>query len=89
MVADVHRVLVEGGIFAYPGEVNDPNGKLRLLYEVAPMAMLVEQAQGLALAGPNRVWDLQVSDVHQRSSVGLGSIDAVEEYRTCFGPEGS
>lgn len=58
MVGDVHRTLQYGGIFAYPADAKNPDGKLRLLYEAAPMAFLMEQAGGLALTGKTRVMDL-------------------------------
>lgn len=58
MVADVHRTILYGGIFGYPADQNNPDGKLRLLYEAAPMSYIVEQAGGLALTGKNRIMEL-------------------------------
>src|ERR1700682_1345022 len=58
MVGDVHRTLLYGGIFMYPGDIKSPNGKLRLLYECNPMAMLVEQAGGKATTGTQRILDI-------------------------------
>ena len=80
MVGDVHRTLLYGGIFGYPADAKNTNGKLRLLYEAAPMAYLVEQAGGLALTGKTRVMDLLPRPVHQQP-VLLGSRDDVLECR--------
>jgi fructose-1,6-bisphosphatase I len=79
MVADVHRTLLKGGVFMYPPTKKAPNGKLRLMYEANPMAMLVEQAGGRALARPNqRILEVQPTDIHQRTPVILGSPDEVD-----------
>lgn len=80
MVADVHRTIKYGGIFLYPGTAAAPNGKLRLLYEVNPMAFIVEQAGGLAVRGTERVLDIQPKSLHERSVVTLGSREDVEDY---------
>ena len=81
MVADVHRTLIKGGIFIYPTTDDRPEGKLRLLYEAIPMAMLVEQAGGVAVTQDGtRVLDLQPEDLHQRTSVVLGSTDEVAHF---------
>jgi fructose-1,6-bisphosphatase I len=63
MVADVHRTLLYGGIFMYPGDKRDPSGKLRLLYEANPMAMILEQAGGKASTGTERILDIVPSKV--------------------------
>jgi fructose-1,6-bisphosphatase I len=79
MVADVHRILLKGGVFMYPPTAKAPNGKLRLMYEANPMAMLIEQAGGKALAAPGqRILDVQPKDIHQRTPVILGSADEVD-----------
>jgi len=79
MVADVHRILLKGGVFMYPPTKKAPNGKLRLMYEANPMAMLVEQAGGKALAAPGqRILDVQPTAIHQRVPVILGSADEVD-----------
>lgn len=79
MVADVHRTLLKGGVFMYPGTEKAPKGKLRLLYEANPMAMLVEQAGGLALTGPDQpILDVTPTEIHQRVPVFLGSTGEVE-----------
>ena len=89
MVADVHRILVRGGIFMYPWDKREPNkpGKLRLLYEANPMAWLVEQAGGAATNGQQRILDIQPSQLHERVSVILGSkneVDRVTSYHTAL-----
>jgi fructose-1,6-bisphosphatase I len=79
MVADVHRILLQGGVFMYPPTKKAPKGKLRLMYEANPMAMLVEQAGGKALAAPElRILDVQPSEIHQRTPVILGGKDEVD-----------
>jgi fructose-1,6-bisphosphatase I len=80
MVADVHRILTRGGIFMYPMDekCRAKGGKLRLMYEANPMAMIVEQAGGAASTGRERILDLQPTELHQRVPVVLGSINEVE-----------
>lgn len=73
MVADIHRTLLYGGIFLYPGDRKQPDGKLRLLYEAAPVAMIIEQAGGRASAGKERVLDIAPRTPHQRVPVYMGS----------------
>ncbi|HWT71999.1 MAG TPA: class 1 fructose-bisphosphatase [Oxalicibacterium sp.] len=85
MVTDVHRILNRGGIFMYPADARDPDkpGKLRLMYEANPMAMLVEQAGGAATDGHQRILDIQPEKLHQRVAVFLGSkneVDLVTSY---------
>ena len=79
MVGDVHRTLLYGGVFGYPGDTKNPNGKLRLLYEGAPMSFIVEQAGGLSTTGKERVMDISPEQVHQRVPVILGSKNDVQE----------
>ncbi len=84
MVADVHRTLLKGGVFMYPPTTKAPNGKLRLMYEANPMAMLIEQAGGKALAGcsqdgaERRILALEPEDIHERCPVILGSPTEVD-----------
>ena len=80
MVAEVHRILIRGGIFMYPKDCKDPGkpGRLRLLYEANPMAMLIEQAGGAASTGRGRILDVQPEALHQRVPVILGSKNEVE-----------
>ncbi len=80
MVADVHRILTRGGIFMYPMDekCRDKGGKLRLMYEANPMAMIIEQAGGAATTGYERILDVQPEKLHQRVPVILGSLNEVE-----------
>lgn len=84
MVGDVHRTLLYGGIFGYPADRKNPDGKLRLLYEAAPMSFLIEQAGGMALTGKNRIMDLEPQSVHQRVPCILGSPEDVQELRRYY-----
>merc|ERR1712226_298426 len=72
MVSDVHRTLLYGGIFMYPADKKSKNGKLRLLYEGNPMAMICEQAGGMASTGYERVLDMVPKEIHQRTGIFLG-----------------
>ena len=85
MVADVHRNLIKGGIFMYPGTINKPNGKLRLLYECNPFAFIVEKAGGKATDGRQRILDILPTEIHQRTPFFIGSklmMDELEEFMT-------
>jgi len=77
MVADVHRTLLYGGIFMYPGDTRNPNGKLRLMYEANPMSFIVEQAGGRSSDGDKRILDLQPESLHQRTPLFIGSEEDV------------
>jgi fructose-1,6-bisphosphatase I len=79
MVADVHRNLIKGGIFMYPGTIDKPKGKLRLLYECNPFAFIVSVAGGKATNGIQRILDIQPTELHQRSPLFIGSKDMMEE----------
>ena len=79
LVADVHRILLGGGIYLYPGEIDKPEGKLRLLYEANPMAMVVEHAGGKATTGTERILDLEPKALHQRVPLIIGSAEDVEQ----------
>ena len=79
MVADVFRVLSRGGIFMYPRDSKNKDGRLRLMYEANPMAMIVEQAGGSATDGRTRILDLQPKALHQRVAVVLGSKNEDEQ----------
>ncbi len=80
MVADLHRLLLRGGLYMYPKDSKDPTkaGRLRLLYEACPAAMLIEQAGGAASTGRERILDVVPSDVHQRIGLIMGSRREVE-----------
>ncbi len=77
MVGDIHRVLVQGGVFLYPGTIKQPEGKLRLLYESAPLAFLIEQAGGRASTGTEEILDVVPEKLHQRTPLIIGSKDDV------------
>jgi fructose-1,6-bisphosphatase I len=79
MVSDVHRILLKGGVFLYPPTAKAPQGKLRLMYEANPMAMIIEQAGGKTMAAPGvRILDVKPSAIHQRTPVILGAADQVD-----------
>ena len=80
LVADFHRNLLKGGIFLYPG----PKGKLRLLYEAAPLAMVAEQAGAAASTGDVRIMDIQPTSLHQKVPLIIGSREDVAEYETYY-----
>lgn len=83
MVADVHRNLIKGGIFMYPGTTDRPKGKLRLLYECNPFAFIVEKAGGRATNGKKRILEVEATELHQRSPFFVGSstmMDELEKY---------
>jgi fructose-1,6-bisphosphatase len=85
LVAEVHRILIRGGLFMYPKDTRDPakQGRLRLLYEANPMAMIVEQAGGSASAGRTRILDLNPDELHQRVPLILGckaEVERIERY---------
>ncbi len=82
MVADVHRNLIKGGIFMYPGTIDKPKGKLRLLYECNPFAFIIEVAGGKATNGKIRILDVQPTELHQRSPFFIGSKSMMEELET-------
>ena len=78
MVADVHRILLKGGVFLYPPTQKAPKGKLRLMYEANPMSMIIEQAGGKSYSGLERTVELQPEELHQRTSVIMGSPSEVD-----------
>jgi fructose-1,6-bisphosphatase I len=77
LVADFHRTLLYGGIYAYPGDTKNPEGKLRLMYEANPLAYIVEQAGGRASDGFRRILDIRPSSLHQKTPVVIGSEEDV------------
>jgi len=87
MVADVHRNLVKGGIFTYPGTTDKPKGKLRLLYECNPFAFIVEVAGGRATDGKQRILDIQPTELHQRTPFFVGSKNMMDELDTHLSAE--
>ena len=82
MVADVHRNLIKGGIFMYPGTTDKPKGKLRLLYECNPMAFIVEKAGGIATDGVQSILDIMPTALHQRTPMFIGSKLMMEELES-------
>jgi fructose-1,6-bisphosphatase I len=82
MAADVHRTLIKGGIFMYPGTTSHPNGKLRLLYECNPFAFITEIAGGRATNGKQRILEIIPSALHQRSPLFIGSAGMMDKLET-------
>jgi fructose-1,6-bisphosphatase I len=78
LVGDFHRILLQGGVFLYPGTVKQPEGKLRLLYESAPLAFLIEQAGGRASTGGEDIMDVVPTKLHERTPLIIGSKEDVE-----------
>ncbi len=85
MVADVHRTLIKGGIFMYPGTSSRPEGKLRLMYECNPFAFMMEVAGGKATDGTQRIVDIQPTKLHERTPVFIGSRNMVDECLSYIG----
>ncbi|KAI4331694.1 hypothetical protein MLD38_029853 [Melastoma candidum] len=79
LVGDFHRTLLYGGIYGYPRDKKSKNGKLRLLYECAPMSFIVEQAGGKGSDGHQRILDIQPVEIHQRVPLYIGSVEEVEK----------
>lgn len=79
LVADFHRNLLKGGVFLYPGDRKNPDGKLRLLYEANPLAFIVEEAGGRASTGSERILDVKPAKLHQRTPLIIGSREDVLE----------
>ena len=84
MVADVHRTLLYGGIFLYPKDSKNPDGKLRLLYECFPMAYIVENAGGKASNGSKRILELKPKKIHDRCAIILGSKEDVDDVESLY-----
>jgi fructose-1,6-bisphosphatase I len=77
LVADFHRTLIEGGIYLYPEDTGRPEGRIRLLYEAAPLALVAEAAGGRASTGQGRILDVVATDYHQRTPLYIGSPEEV------------
>jgi fructose-1,6-bisphosphatase I len=82
MVADVHRILLKGGIFLHPSDKKMPNGKLRLMYEVNPFAFIVQQAGGSFVSGSENPLEISPTEYHQRVPIVIGSKKEVEKFLT-------
>jgi len=89
MVGDVHRTLLYGGVFGYPADTKNKTGKLRLLYEGAPMSFIMEQAGGLSTTGTGRVMEITPSFVHQRVPMVMGSKNCVQEVIDAYTAAGN
>jgi fructose-1,6-bisphosphatase I len=87
LVADFHRNLLRGGVFVYPADVNKPNGKLRLLYEAAPLAFLIEEAGGYASDGHGSIREIKPRDLHERVPVFIGNRQLVEKAELLLAQE--
>jgi fructose-1,6-bisphosphatase I len=85
LVADFHRTLLKGGIFAYPADAKNPDGKLRLLYECAPMALIAKAAGGDASTGTTPILDVKPTELHQRVPLYIGSADDVADAVRAIG----
>jgi fructose-1,6-bisphosphatase I len=83
-VADIHRILISGGVFFYPAEAGSATGKLRLLYECAPLAYLIEHAGGHATTGDQRILEVEAHKIHQRTAIAIGSADDVAAYEKFY-----
>ena len=79
MIADIHRNLLKGGIYLYPPTKQNPQGKLRLLYECNPMAFLIEQAGGKAINENQSIMDIKPEELHQRTAFYAGSSEMIKE----------
>jgi fructose-1,6-bisphosphatase I len=84
LVADFHRNLLKGGVFLYPADKKSTKGKLRLLYEANPLAFIIEQAGGAASNGDKRIMEVEPEELHQRTSLIIGSKLDVEEAAECW-----
>ncbi|MEL6922999.1 MAG: class 1 fructose-bisphosphatase [Bacteroidota bacterium] len=89
LVADFHRNLIKGGIYLYPSTSKAPNGKLRLLYECNPLALIVEQAGGKASNGQQRILEVEPTELHQRVPFYIGSAKMVDELEQMLKPHQS
>ena len=82
LVHDLHRVLLEGGLYFYPATESKPEGKLRLMYEAAPLAFVIEQAGGVASTGQRPILDVQPQSLHQRVPLFIGGRSEIERIET-------
>lgn len=87
LVADIHRILLKGGLYLYPGEVKKPEGKLRLMYEAAPLSFVIEEAGGAGSTGFERIQTIQPKTPHQRVPLVIGSREDVKLAEQFFKPE--
>jgi len=85
LVADLHQILHYGGIYLYPADDHWKNGKLRLMYECAPLAMIAKQAGGGATTGAEHVMDIYTDDFHQRIPFAIGGRYEIQKYDVIYG----
>jgi len=84
LVADLHQIRHYGGVYFYPDETKQPDGKLRLLYEYALLAMVAEQAGGTATTGKTRIMDIGPGSIHQRVPFAIGSMSEIQKYEEAY-----
>lgn len=84
LMADLHRNILKGGVHLYPGTTDKPKGKLRVLYELHPLAMIAEQAGGMAVSGPARMLDVVPQELHERAPIVMGNTEIVQKYLDCL-----
>lgn len=84
MAADVHRTLLQGGIFMYPDSTKYPNGKLRLMYECNPLSFIIEQAGGLATDGNQRIMEIKPKSLHECTPIYIGSKNNIVKFKQFF-----
>ncbi len=78
LVADFHRNLLEGGVFLYPKDSKNPNGKLRLMYEANPLSFIAERAGGIGTNGSNNILDIKPKTLHERIPLFIGNSNVIE-----------
>jgi fructose-1,6-bisphosphatase I len=88
LVADFHRTLLYGGIFMYPSDTKSTKGKLRLLYEASPVAMVMEEAGGASSDGTRSILDVEPTELHQRTPLYLGNKSLIERTEAALRAEG-
>ena len=88
LVADFHRTLLYGGIFMYPADKKSPKGKLRLLYEAAPVAMVMHEAGGASSNGTKAILDVEPAELHQRTPLYLGNRELIERTEAALASGG-
>jgi fructose-1,6-bisphosphatase I len=88
LVADFHRTLLYGGIFMYPADVKSPKGKLRLLYEASPVAMVMEEAGGMSSDGSMSILHVEPTELHQRTPLYLGNKELVKRTEEALAANG-
>ena len=82
LVSDFHRDLIRGGVYLYPGDTNNPEGKIRLLYEAAVMSYIAHYAGGGSTNGYTSIFDLQPTSIHQRTPIFVGNSNVIEQIES-------